>query len=127
MSDSEQPLITKKGLSWPFVLKIMAWATPLLLAAMLAYARAEFTAKEQFESAQRVFNIHASAAEVREVRIHTLEEFKNRSEIQTGQINDSLRAIGTEQASQKATLIELIKGTERVLNRIDTIADREKK
>jgi len=121
MSDTNPPLITRKGLTWPFVLKIMAWVTPVLLAALLAYARTQFTAREEFDSAQAVYNSHVGAAEV---RFHSLEEFKGRAEIQAGQITESLKAISSEQAAQKATLTELIKGQERVLNRLDTIGDR---
>jgi hypothetical protein len=123
MLSETTPPITKKGLTWPFVLKIMAWVTPLLLAALLAYARTQFVGTEAFDISQQVYNQHVGSVEV---RVHSLEEFRVRTEVQAGQINDALKAIGAEQASQKATLTELIKGQERVLNRIDVLADRDK-
>ena len=123
MSDSNTnpPLLTRKGLSWALVVKIMAWCAPLLLAAILAYFRASFVPMEMFSAHVELVQQHIGASEV---RIHSLEEFKTRSEVQDGLINESLKAISATQASQAATLNELAKGQERIFNRLDKLSDR---
>jgi hypothetical protein len=123
MSESTPPLVTRKGITWPFILKLVAWGMPLLLAALLAYARATFVERSEFDLDKLRLSDHSSESQV---RFKSLEEFKSRAEIHEVVLNETLQNIAAAQNKQAALLESMGKGQERIFNRIDQLADRNK-
>lgn len=124
MSSDVELLPTKRGVSWPLAMRLVAWSLPFLAAAALAYAKSQFATQDQFTVLSGSFSSHTAKSEV---RIHSLEEYRQRDDQQSAQLSSLLKIIGEEQSSQKALLKSISATQDRVLNRLDSISDRQLK
>ena len=126
MSDTNPstPQVNKRGLSfsWSLVLKIMAWISPLILAGALSWAEARFASHEEVAAVDNRLTTHATD---NAVRMKSLEDFQLRETSDSANVAITLKTIGEDQAAQKAVLVDVKNTMERVLNRLDTINDRQ--
>ena len=117
-------LPTRKGISWPVVIKIIKWISPFVILALMAYARTLFVSRDEYLGLDKTMQTHISASDM---RLHSLEEFRSRDEPIPAQLTAIMKQIGEEQAAQKSLLNTIQASQERVLNRLDTISDRQVK
>lgn len=118
---SHTEIISKKGLSWSFVIRAIFWVTPILVAATLAYFRTQFASHDELDGLAS--QVKDNIADTR-LHVTSLEEFKTRTEIHQTNLTETLQAIIKEQASQRAVLESVKSGQDRIFNRLDTLSDR---
>lgn len=103
--------------SWGQVLKLLALAFPWVLAAFILLLRGEFANAGDVRLLEKgVATINGDVAVLKEA------DMRNRKEHET--FSATLQAVSNGQSATQATLVELIKGNERILRRLDTLSDR---
>lgn len=130
MSETTPPI--RVSVRWSWIGAVLKWTIPVLLAGAMLYLRAEFASHSEVRDAVAPL---ATREELREAlrpalqalpRVATLEAAQVRADADSRDVSVRLQQISNGQSSQQATLEQLVKSQERILNRLDQLADRAK-